>query len=339
MNKYSGLKIYTDLEGRLIRVNKYLDGKKTSGVFVPSYLSEDKRGLLNAYLKEQFKDMRFQYGIRIAPPTRSGEDDDSWIWHDDNNGYWNDEYGLPAIADCFFWDYSSNDEDTGNNDDDGYDDSYDPDSDNGYNDWIDDYGNLNQNNHDLNQQDGDKGKFGNKQEKKTLDTKKAKSEFKGYISKDRAKELGIPPRDCFTVAKSVMASFGQTWLHGSAETAYIINLISSENGTAVPLTGSILGALEYITSRLDGNMPVLVGVDYRGNDGEIDHWIVVIGYWATGVSSIELQYVETGTGNSDMAFDEGRILYYSEGDDYISGPHWLWGNDAPLHVVEVRKNP
>ena len=82
MKKYSGLKIYTDLEGRIIRVNKYLNGKKTTGIFVPRYASPDDKVLLHAFLKEQFKNMHFQYGIRIAPPTRSSEDDNSWSYRD-----------------------------------------------------------------------------------------------------------------------------------------------------------------------------------------------------------------------------------------------------------------
>lgn len=80
MKKYSGLKIYTDLEGRIIRVNKYSNGKKTNGIFVPRYTTQEEIGLLFAFIEEQFKNMRFQYGIRIAPPTRSSEDDDNWSY-------------------------------------------------------------------------------------------------------------------------------------------------------------------------------------------------------------------------------------------------------------------
>lgn len=53
MKKYSGLKIYTDLEGRIIRVNKYSNGKKTNGIFVPRYTTQEEIGLLFAFIEEQ----------------------------------------------------------------------------------------------------------------------------------------------------------------------------------------------------------------------------------------------------------------------------------------------
>lgn len=220
----------------------------------------------------------------------------------------------------------------------GYDDSYDPDGDNGYNDWIDDYGNHHQDDRDQNQQDDKKGDFGNQQEKKTLDTKKAKAEFKGFVSEKTAEKLGIEPRNCFVVAKSVMASFGQNWVHGSSETNYQITLIRSENGTGVPVTGSIPDAIQYITSRIDGNGPVLVGIDYNG-DGLNDHWFVIYGYWQNSNTTIEFLYAETGTGNVGYAFSETNILSYTIGDDYISGPHWLFPDKYENHVRQVRINP
>lgn len=83
--------------------------------------------------------MHFQYGIRIAPPTRSWEDDDSWSYSDwDSDPYDDGHYYAPDDeldgGYCGYYDhfwFENNGYDWG---DDGDDGSYDPDSDNGYND-------------------------------------------------------------------------------------------------------------------------------------------------------------------------------------------------------------
>lgn len=101
---------------------------------------------------------------------------------------------------------------------------------------------------------------------------------------------------------------------------------------------AIPDAIQYITSKIDNNGPVLVGVDYTG-DGVNNHWIVIIGYWQNSTSSIEFQYVETGTGNADYAFSQTNVLSYTIGEDYISGPHWLYPDKFENHVRQVRRNP
>lgn len=335
MNKYSGLKIYTDLEGRLIRVNKYLDGKKTSGVFVPSYLSENKRGLLNAYLKEQFKNMRFQYGIRIAPPTRSWEDDDHWSYSDwdqdpnDDGHYYAPEDELDGGY-CgsydYFW-FQDNGYDWG---DDGNSDYYDPDDGNGYGDWNDDYGSSygdNQGNKDVD--------YGNKKDQKKLDTSKAKKKYKGYNSE----------RDCKQVADTVMIALGKTpkgCNRVTLTTTETIRIDGKEYGKAVRNDTDLIPVIQTITGLLDKGDPVMVGIDYGlgplgRNDGVIDHFVVIYGYRIIDEITIQFFYVETAYGNSDLAYGEANVLTYVYGDDYIHGYHWKHP-EYYYNVTQIRKD-
>jgi len=343
MKKYSGLKIYTDLEGRIIRVNKYLNGKKTTGIFVPRYASPDDKVLLHAFLKEQFKHMHFQYGIRIAPSTRSWEDDQNWSYSDwDQDPYDDGHYYAPDDeldgGFCGYYDhfwFEHNGSDGGS---DGYDDSYDPDSDNGYNDWDNDYNSSNNNKNNNNVQGDEEDKvvdFGNKKEKNKLDTSDAKKHHKGYL------DLG----DCKQVADSAMVALGKIprgWNRITLTTTETVRIDGKDYGKAVRNEIDLIPVIQLITGLIDKGEPVMVGIDYglgpRGrNDGVIDHFSVIYGYEIIDEITIQFNYVETGVTNPDAAYSEANVFTFVYGDDYIHGHHWRHP-EWDLNVTQVRKD-
>ena len=330
MKNYSGLKIYTNIEGRIVRINRYEKGRKTAGIFMPEIKTKEQKEARNKYVAELFKNIHFQYGIRLAPSTRSGEDDESWDFFDwISDFYEDDHYYAPedeidpgycsAYGDDSFW-FMDDENDWLD------DDYYDPDDESEFDDWYD-YDNFTGSHYE--DQNDDVSRFGNKSQSKQLDTERAKRNYMGY-------KRGV--RDCFQVAKLVMKEFGITWLHGGAETDYRIDLIRSEEGKAVPITSAIGDAIMYITSRIDENYPVLVGIDHS-EDGQNDHYIVIIGYEVIGETSITFNYVETAFGSADRAYDALNVLEYRVGDNYISGFYWLNPNNGSYNVSHVRKNP
>ncbi len=95
MSDFSGLKIYTTLEGGIIRVNKYNKGQKRQGVFLGSAKNKEEygRGLIRIML--MLEHMELQRGVKVGAVTRY-EGNDDWIY---KNGDYYIDMGLG-----FFWD-------------------------------------------------------------------------------------------------------------------------------------------------------------------------------------------------------------------------------------------
>ncbi|NDV81879.1 hypothetical protein [Bacteroides sp. 51] len=121
MGDFSGLKIYTNLEGRIVRVNKYVNGQKTNGVYLGGKMDKNAYIRKITIVRNAMKYMKFQQGTKSGVMTRgeSGGDitwevelpeveiypeDDSWDWQDDypnwdddpdpdngDDGYYDDE--------------------------------------------------------------------------------------------------------------------------------------------------------------------------------------------------------------------------------------------------------
>lgn len=314
MRNYSGLKVYTDLRGRIVRVNKYVDGHKMTGIYLPKYKTVDEQRMRDAFLSELFKDVSFQYGVRIAPPTKGFEDDNDWSWLDASYCY--ADYG-----------------------DDDYDDSedyYDPDDNNGYQDWDNDYsilyGGGNDETPDDDGEDEKTGAFGNKHESKHLQINEAKSAYNGYSKQRKV--------DCMEAAKSVMRALGVTSFTGKDQMNYRIQTLNMSGAQK----DNLLPAIQYIVTKLDDNTPVLVGMDYatgtKSNDmdGVTDHYVVIIGYWVTSETTIEFSFVECALGKADDAFNEVHTMMYHVGDTSVVGIHWLANYAGDYLMSHVRKN-
>ena len=94
MGDFSGLKIYTTLEGSIIRVNKYNKGQKQQGVFLGSAKNKKEYGRGLMRIIRMLEHMELQRGFKVGAVTRY-EGNDDW---DYKNGDYID-WGLG-----FFWD-------------------------------------------------------------------------------------------------------------------------------------------------------------------------------------------------------------------------------------------
>lgn len=105
MGDFSGVKIYTTLEGRMVRVNKFENGRKMKGIYLGAAATKNEyaQGLL--VIMKMMRNMHLQRGITTGIVTRSGEGGD-WDYGDgsgyvdlDNGFYYDDDY------DVFLYDY------------------------------------------------------------------------------------------------------------------------------------------------------------------------------------------------------------------------------------------
>lgn len=98
MKTFSGLKIYTDLEGRLVRVNKYEDGSKVRGVYLADITTRHEYNQTMWVVLDMMKHWVLQKGTRTSNAlTRTSSEDDDWWNYDDcwdiGNGFYSDENG------------------------------------------------------------------------------------------------------------------------------------------------------------------------------------------------------------------------------------------------------
>lgn len=92
MGDYSGLKIYTDIEGRMTRVNRFLNGKKTVGIDLTTPGTFNERLALYVRALKTIGKISIQRQGSKAVMSRGEDDwyDDSWedMW----GSWWGDEY-------------------------------------------------------------------------------------------------------------------------------------------------------------------------------------------------------------------------------------------------------
>ena len=113
MGDYSGVKIYTTLEGRRVRVNRYENGKKVEGIYIDG--ASDKEDYIFRMLhSEKIIGKVWLQRSRPKSPVSRGEDDwydDSWDdWYYDElygDDYWDDDVWyndpLDTSNDNFYW--------------------------------------------------------------------------------------------------------------------------------------------------------------------------------------------------------------------------------------------
>ena len=83
MGDFSGLKIYTTLEGLILRANKYEGGKKIDGIYLGQVSDIKTYASKLACVLYMMRNMTLQQGVRKGPMTRSMEDDNPWGWDND----------------------------------------------------------------------------------------------------------------------------------------------------------------------------------------------------------------------------------------------------------------
>ena len=107
MGDYSGVKIYTTLEGRRVRVNRYLNGKKVEGIYIDG-ASDREDYIFRMLHSEKIIGKVWLQRSRPKTPVSRGEDD--WVddfWDD----WWDDTFEDDSWCDDSWSDDSNNDSD------------------------------------------------------------------------------------------------------------------------------------------------------------------------------------------------------------------------------------
>ena len=130
MGDFSGLKVYTKLDGKIVRVNKYESGRKTSGIYLGNVRNIEEFALKMTDVFRLMKNLKIQKGTyRGGALTKAGEDDSSWDYGE-SDSIWID--ASVCYDDCNNDNWG--DDDWGDDWDDDWDDDIDPDVDSGSND-------------------------------------------------------------------------------------------------------------------------------------------------------------------------------------------------------------
>ena len=107
MGSYSGVKIYTTLEGRRVRVNRYENGKKVEGIYIDGAVDREDY-IFRMLHSEKILGKVWLQRSRPKTPVSRGEDD--WVddfWDD----WWNDTFEDDSWYDDSWSDDSNNDSD------------------------------------------------------------------------------------------------------------------------------------------------------------------------------------------------------------------------------------
>ena len=105
MGDYSGLKIYTDIEGRMTRVNRFLNGKKTVGIDLTTPGTFNER--LALYVRA-LKTIGKIFIQRQGSKTVMSRGEDDWYddsWDDTWGSWWGDDYDDVSDANNDYYEY------------------------------------------------------------------------------------------------------------------------------------------------------------------------------------------------------------------------------------------
>ncbi|MCR8918925.1 hypothetical protein, partial [Bacteroides sp. ET225] len=107
MGSYSGVKVYTTLEGRRVRVNRYENGKKVEGIYIDG-ASDSEDYIFRMFHSEKILGRVWLQRSRPRTPVSRGEDD--WVddfWDD----WWDGTFDDDSWSDDSWSDDSNNDSD------------------------------------------------------------------------------------------------------------------------------------------------------------------------------------------------------------------------------------
>lgn len=367
MGDYSGLKIYTDLEGKMTRVNRFLNGKKIIGIDLtaPGTL-EERLVLYVRALKTIGKISVQRQGTHIM--TRGEDDwyDDSW---DDWGSFWEDDYENEPDFDSDPFErkdimpgediyYNHND---GNYyidfDRDGKVDSciseeviITPDDDQTTSsgqstpqeDPIEDpldiyeWGDSTDNSDIIDHGSGDNGNDENtNQPFESVSLSYSVSSYPGY---DKLK-------NCKKVADAIMRTIlGSGKNIGSS--ANVVQLYTQKAEGKLDLVGDPENIFKIICNHLKNEHPITVGVDKNGkfykynNDATTEHFIVISGVDYDKIKGLYyFKYIETGRNlsSADEAISDENKIYYNPGNPNKALEGTNWKNDKYI-IVQLRPN-
>lgn len=339
---YSGLKIYTDMAGNIVRVNKYENGLSKCGIILTKAENATDYLWRIFVIQRLLSRIQFQKGMLV---TRGGdyglgaETDGRYIYLEIGGKVYRISLedlanGLVVIdGDTFYGGEIDASEiieylnQVQTMDPDPY-----PNDSNEWENW--------QKEEELLRNRGEE----NPPEGGGIPMNRKKIEFGGNFRYHGYGDAG----NCFDVAVNILAQLG--YKTTSAKDAFYIktelmqdgvhmlrNMESSDKNGVVQNIRTTKDCVDYLIESVGSDRPVVIGVDYKHgtniNERTTDHFLVIWGYGYEG-NNLYFHYIETGRGSDfwGAAHDDRKKLYYD--GNAISGIRY-GKNDKPSATYTV----
>jgi len=334
---FSGVKVWTTLEGIPVSVSRYLDGHSIANMSLNGSLTTEEYVRRLKRATGMFGKIKVQRGHKdeLNSLTKSVEDGDFSliylydIWWADFTGqlyiYLFGQWYM-LLPDGNFWpiiapgvitgERNPNPSDNSNGNDDG-----------GNDDGGDD--------------EGGGPRTGGTAGSTTVKLNLTNIRYPGYVA-------GF--RDCMQLSREIVAQFGVQ--PGSYMTMFQTN--TSTNQLEPVGVDNVTNCEQYILEKINNGFPLIVGVDYKpgpfngNNDGTVDHWVVVYGYGEDPDGHLMFWYIDTNRSaqNANRAYEDGRHQFYYDSSremyiaEHIIARTDLPDPDQPYHMTVVREmNP
>lgn len=332
---YSGLKIWTRLDGRLIRVNRYSDGYMSDAVSFLNMEGDEDLRVRTECVQRLCQAMTFQRGEEVPVPAAPSSADT------DKKGDIEVDGGTLNPSICIGY----KDQDLGH--------IWDP----GHEFWpgIDDPipdpgGHFDDGNIPGGGSGGSGSGSGNgdnygdlKDDESYTENKPKRRVVSDFIEKTNY--IGYSNQNCFAVAKNIVEQYGCTVAGPNDIRNYTFFKEQTINGeTKLVKTGDSDVAVSMIINRINDGKPVLVGVHYddnRGiNDGTIDHFLVLYGYGFDADNRLYFDYQDTN--RSKLYYDQthgpNHIFNYDPETGFIKGSHFSNGRKSEMdyYITHIR---
>jgi|GEM_PF-7132767 len=352
---FSGYKIWTRLDGTIVRINEYIEGRKFAGVNLlqAKNKKEYMETLSSAF--QQINGISIQRGKKLGTITKSQEDDE-WVY---SNYKWDEELGFfvdqidgswymdsdgDGKPDSMFLAGSTITVDNGN--------YQDPEPDGEYPDDIPDYmpsdslateeGNVGGgggggggNGSGYHMPQGNDSNCGTQMTDPTPRKLSFKGLRTGYIDKTH---------DCMAVSKDIIHYLKADISDYKVNGCYKNTLFREENGKLVKDKMSTLDGIRLIKDYLSSNLPVVVGVHYafdrKINDGTVDHWVVIYGY-SNNNGEILFDYIDTNRGPNyfDQAYGDVFTFRYDKEKKWLYAKRYDKSGETPNnYIITVIRN-
>ena len=338
---FKGVKIFTTMDGVLLRANHYFNGKKDGGVSLSGDADADVLSSKLDILARICKGIGFTKVEDSCPATKDSIDCDGggdyWMFGGSSYGYYYDDdsgqgYGDitdPAVCTDSYTPYVPIGPTL-------YGDGYGTDGYDGY-----DYYNDGQ----FVSSGGGGGSTSSSRSVNNINYDR-KQVFPGYVDRKKAAQLNIPARDCMACAKEILKHFNTTSKPGHTDAGDIAR--RNEKGKKVDCGKEALErGLNILISNIDAGKPVIVGVsesEFKTASGNgntaTQHFIVVTGYEMLGNGDYIFTYIETGRsqGHWEEATSPDNVLNLDISSGTFRGSKTYGPDGVYYDVTEIRPN-
>lgn len=161
---------------------------------------------------------------------------------------------------------------------------------------------------------------------------------------DKKKFVGYDGSECLDLAKRTLKNYGVTNYGSSAN---VFRLVVEKDGKLVKWGAfpyqNYENAIECIDKHLNANRPIIVGVNYKlnqgVNEGTTDHFVVITGRgFDSDAGKYYYTFMDNITSNADKGCNDANRFYYTEGNNLSGTTVTLEDCDAPYTVSQVRPN-